>query len=148
MENYPGLLKCHFVIFGILIFGKLEWLLQKNIFGTGTSNLQVNFYSGVASHIWYFQLNRYFILHLIKAAYTKKVAYTKKFESLQFCERYPFLLEFFRSMKDWPKFLSNFKIIIWTFLFYKKNINAFFRKKANFFKISKGRYFLGIYRSI
>ena len=54
MENYPGLWKCHFVIFGILIFGKLEWLLQKNIFGTGTSNLQVNFYSGVASQNWYF----------------------------------------------------------------------------------------------
>ena len=35
-------------------------------------------------------------------------------------------------------FLSNVKISIWTLLFYKKNI----REKVNFFKISKGRYFL------
>ena len=34
--------------------------------------------------------------------------------------------------------LSNFKISIWTLLFYKKNV----RKKAIFFKISKVLYFL------
>ena len=35
-------------------------------------------------------------------------------------------------------FLSNVKINIWTFLFYKNNV----REKVNFFKISKVRYFL------
>ena len=50
----------------------------------------------------------------------------------------PFLPEFSRSKNPLPIFLSNVKINICTFLFYKKSV----REKVNFFEISKGRLFL------
>ena len=47
-------------------------------------------------------------------------------------------MEFFSSKKSLPIFLSNVKINILTFLFYKENV----REKQNLFKISKSLYFL------
>ena len=44
----------------------------------------------------------------------------------------------FRSEKPLPIFLSDIKINIWTFLFYKKK----FLGKENLLRISKSRYFL------
>ena len=51
-----------------------------------------------------------------------------KFDDACFRNKWSILLEFLRSKKTLPIFLSNVKISIWTFLFYKKNV----RKKVNF----------------
>ena len=57
----------------------------------------------------------------------------KQAQRLKWPDKWPVLLEFFRSRKSLSIFLSNFKICIWIFLFYQKNV----REKVDFLKTFK-----------
>ena len=73
------------------------------------------------------------MLRLVRVTYTK--FWWNEIESLatrNFAINAQFYMYFYKK-ESLPIFLSNVKISIWTFLFYKKNV---------FFKISKGCYFL------
>ena len=90
---------------------------NKKLFVTETSNFQVKFHFNVASHYWYFKPYRYFILRLTRVTCSK--LWWKKIASsttLNFAITGQFYLNFSKR-----KFLSNIKISIGTYLFYKKS---------------------------
>ena len=60
------MLFCYFWNFD---FSNLRMALAKKLFGTETSNLQVNFHSKMAFYNRHFQHNHYFMLRLIRATY-------------------------------------------------------------------------------